>query len=91
MSDGFDEHVGVKIQTERPFAAKGDLLAELYRQKCESLHNQNRSTSPDKNHNLNLKFDEAKEKIKQEIISSDKSLDNSIIYTAMANFKKRKV
>ena len=91
MSDGFDEHVDVKIQTQRPFAAKSDLLAELYRQKYESLRNQNRSTNPDEKQNLNLKFNEAKEKIKQEIISSDKSLDNSIIYTAMTNFKKRKV
>lgn len=91
MSDGFDEHVGVKIQTKQPFVAKSDLLAELYRQKYESLHNQNHSIDSDKNLNLNLRFNQAKEKIKQKIISSDKSLDNNIIYTVMTNFKKRKV
>lgn len=35
-----------------------------------------------------IAFDKAKEKIKQRIIASDKSRDNSVIYTAMANFKK---
>ena len=33
-------------------------------------------------------FNKAKEKIKQTIIASDKSSDNSVIYTAMSNFKK---
>ena len=36
-------------------------------------------------------FDEAKAKIRREIISSDKSSDNAALYTAMANFKKRRV
>ena len=34
------------------------------------------------------KFNQAKEKIKQEIIASDKSADNSILYTAITQFKK---
>ena len=34
-------------------------------------------------------LNEAKEKIKQEIIASDKSPDNSVLYAAIANFKKR--
>jgi hypothetical protein len=37
----------------------------------------------------NKALNEAREKIKQEMISSDKSQDNSVLYTAMANFKKR--
>ena len=40
---------------------------------------------------LSGEFDKAREKIKQEIISSDKSSDNTVLYTAMANFKKRRV
>ena len=34
-------------------------------------------------------LNKAREKIKQEIISSDKSTDNSVLYTAIMNFKKR--
>lgn len=37
----------------------------------------------------NRAFDEAREKIKQKIISSDESSDNSVLYTAITNFKKR--
>ena len=37
----------------------------------------------------NRAFDSAKEKIKQQIIASDESTDNTILYTAIANFKKR--
>ena len=33
-------------------------------------------------------FNKAKEQIKQRIIASDKSPDNSVIYTAISNFKK---
>ena len=33
-------------------------------------------------------FDEACEKIKRKIIASDESSDNSILYTAITNFKK---
>lgn len=33
-------------------------------------------------------FNKAKEKIKQEIIASDKSPDNSVVYAAISNFKK---
>ena len=33
-------------------------------------------------------FDEAMKKIKQEMIASDESSDNSLIYAAMAKFKK---
>lgn len=33
-------------------------------------------------------FDEAKEKIKQKIIESDKSADNSVLYTAITKFGK---
>jgi len=35
-------------------------------------------------------FDRAKEKIQQEIIASDNSEDNSVVYAAIANFKKTK-
>lgn len=34
-------------------------------------------------------FDKAKENIKRQIIESDKSSDNSIIYTAITGFNKR--
>ena len=37
----------------------------------------------------NRAFDEAREKIKQKIIESDSSSDNSVLYAAMAKFKKR--
>ena len=40
---------------------------------------------------LSGEFDKAKAKIRQSIISSDKSPDNTALYTAMANFKKRRV
>lgn len=33
-------------------------------------------------------LNKAKEKIKQQIIASDKSPDNSVIYTAITQFKK---
>ena len=33
-------------------------------------------------------FDDAMKKIKQEMIASDESSDNSVLYTAMAKFKK---
>ena len=36
-------------------------------------------------------FDEAKAKIRREMISSDKSPDNTALYTATTNFKKRRV
>ena len=35
-----------------------------------------------------IALNKAKEKIKQKIIASDKSKDNSVVYTAMTNFKK---
>ena len=37
----------------------------------------------------NKALDEAREKIKNEMISSDKSNDNSVFYAAITNFKKR--
>ena len=37
----------------------------------------------------NRAFDMAREKIKQKIIASDESTDNSVLYTAITNFKKR--
>lgn len=37
-----------------------------------------------------LALDEAREKIKQQIIESDKSSDNSVLYTAIANFNKKR-
>ena len=36
-------------------------------------------------------FDEAKEKIKQKMIESDKSSDNSVLYTAITKFGKTNV
>lgn len=37
----------------------------------------------------NRAFDDAIKKIRSEMIESDKSSDNSVLYTALANFKKR--
>ena len=37
----------------------------------------------------NKALDKAREKIKNEMISSDKSSDNSVLYAAIAKFKKR--
>lgn len=37
----------------------------------------------------NRAFDVAREKIKQQMIASDESPDNSVLYTAITNFKKR--
>ena len=37
----------------------------------------------------NRAFNEAKEKIKQQIIASDESTDNSVLYAAITSFKKR--
>lgn len=37
----------------------------------------------------NRAFDEAREKIKQQMIAADESTDNSVLYTAITNFKKR--
>ena len=46
----------------------------------------------DKNNNGAKKsfddFNRAKERIKQQIISSDKTQDNSLLYTAISQFKK---
>ena len=46
--------------------------------------------SPDKKHTDKYAdaLDKAREKIKQEIIASDETPDNSVLYTAMAKFKK---
>jgi hypothetical protein len=70
------------------------LLQEFYRLEKE-LSNQPYSTvSPSKLARFNeLKkyvqaFENAKEKIKQRMISADKSPDNSVIFTAITNFKK---
>lgn len=38
---------------------------------------------------LSEALDEAKEKIKRQIIEKDESPDNSVLYTAITNFKKR--
>ena len=37
----------------------------------------------------NRALEKAREKIKQEIIAQDESPDNSVLYTAMTNFKKK--
>ena len=70
------------------------LLQEFYRLRKE-LSNQHYSTiNPDKIARFNelqqsvQALNEAKEKIKQQMISSDNSSDNSVVYTAITNFKK---
>ena len=46
------------------------------------------TVNPEKLAKLN-ELEKAREKIKQEIISADKSPDNSVLYTAITKFKKR--
>jgi hypothetical protein len=94
MSDDFefDEHGSIEFKTNRSFKnAKNDLLTEFYRQKYKSLKNQNHPIDTKKKTDLNSQFTKACEDIKREMISLDKSRDNSVVYTAMANFKKRRV
>lgn len=70
------------------------LLQEFYRLKQELSDQRYSNTSSVKlarfdelqKHVQNLEG--AKEKIKQKIIASDESPDNSVLYTAMAKFKK---
>ncbi len=70
------------------------LLQEFYRLRKE-LSNQHYSTiNPDKIARFNelqqsvQALNKAKEKIKQQMISADNSSDNSVVYTAITNFKK---
>lgn len=63
------------------------LLQEFYRLR-QKLSNQHYSTvNPENLAKLN-ELEKAREKIKQEIIASDKSTDNSVVYAALVNFKK---
>lgn len=61
------------------------LLQSFYRLK-KKLSNQLYST--EKLAKLN-ELEEVREKIKQQIIEKDESPDNSVLYTAITNFKKR--
>ena len=70
------------------------LLQEFYRLRKE-LSNQHYSTiNPDKIARFNelqksmQALNKAKEKIKQQMISADNSSDNSVVYTAITNFKE---
>ncbi|MBR3511028.1 MAG: hypothetical protein IKN73_03120 [Alphaproteobacteria bacterium] len=61
-----------------------NLLNDLIRQKKLQKHYSTQTTKQ----NIVKDFNQAKEQIKQKIISLDKTEDNSLTYTAMANFKK---
>ena len=64
------------------------LLQDFYRLKKE-VSNQHYSTVNPENLSKLNELEKAREKIKQEIISADKSPDNSVLYTAITKFKKR--
>ena len=73
------------------------LLQEFYRPKKELSNQQYSALNPakiarfkelQKSIALQKSINETKEKIKQKIISSDESNNNSVVYTAMTNFKK---
>ena len=64
------------------------LLQEFYRLRQE-LSKQHYSTVRSEKLARLKELEKAREKIKQDIIAADKSTDNSVIYTAMAKFKKR--
>ena len=64
------------------------LLEDFYRLKKE-VSNQHYSTVNPENLSKLNELEKAREKIKQEIISADKSPDNSVLYTAITKFKKR--
>ncbi len=78
MSDNLDD----KLKCDN----NNVLLQEFYRLSQE-LSNQHYSTvGPEKIAKLN-KLEKAREKIRQQIIASDESSDNSVVYAAMAKFK----
>ena len=73
------------------------LLQEFYRLRKELSNQQYSALNPakiarfnelQKSIALQKSINETKEKIKQKIISSDESNNNSVVYTAMTNFKK---
>lgn len=64
------------------------LLQEFYRLHQELSNKHYSTTDSEKNSRLN-ELEKAREKIKQKIIASDNSSDKSVLYTAIAKFKKR--
>ena len=81
-------------QTENrsPKYHKDILVGSFCRLEYKPLKNYYKQTNNfSKNNTARKSFDEfnkAKERIKQQIISSDKTQDNSLAYTAMSQFKK---
>ena len=65
------------------------MLQEFYRIRQELSKQHYSTVSPEKLARLK-ELEKAREKIKQEIITADKSTDNSVIYTAMAKFDKKR-
>ena len=65
------------------------LLQEFYRLRQELSKQHYSTVSPEKLARLK-ELEKAREKIKQDIIAADKSTDNSVIYTAMAKFDKKR-
>lgn len=80
---------------------KDSLWVEYFKLEYEILKSHNPTKDPIKiaryhelKKQLNIEkstkaLDEAMEKIKKQIIASDESSDNSVLYAAMAKFKKR--
>ena len=64
------------------------LLQEFYRLRQELSKQHYSTVSPEKLARLK-EVEKAREQIKQDIIAADKSTDNSVVYAAMAKFKKR--
>ncbi len=58
-----------------------DLNKDYYNQKIDNFKQYGKTE-------IVKDFDKAKERMKQQMISSDNSKDNSVLYTAMTQFKK---
>lgn len=80
MSDNLDD----KLKCDN-----NNVLLQEFCRLSQELSNQHYSTvGPEKIAKIN-ELEKAREKIRQQIIASDESSDNSVVYAAMAKFKKR--
>ena len=97
MSTDFSKNeFGQNVEMQTPKHPSDVLAEKLCRLRYESLnknyYNQ-KSNNLENYNNLLIKkeiqnFDKAKERMKQKMIASDNSIDNSVIYTAINQFKK---
>ena len=81
-SDDFEINESGEIVVEKLHDSFAPDLSKFIQSKT-TTHSQNRGVATVD------AFDKAKESIRRQIIASDKSSDNSVIYTAITGFKKR--